>query len=269
MSTARDAVGELGRPRVHLRLTDSTNERARDLALAGAPHGMLVTAAEQSAGRGRQGRRWSAPAGSSILMSLVLRPAPRLLPLMAAVAVCDVAGGEAAIKWPNDVVVPLAGAPAPGLGKLAGILVEARPQEGWAVLGIGLNVAVRLEDLPPELRPGAGGREAPSVAPGAEGGAPAEAPRGLPAASMGLARDEVEAVLARLLDALGRRLGEDAGTALAAWRERDALEGRTVAWSGGRGRAEGIDGDGRLVVAVDGGGHTTVGAGEIHIERIG
>lgn len=250
MSTAAIPAGDLGHPRLHLRLTDSTNERARELALAGAPHGTLVTAAEQSAGRGRQGRRWSAPPGSSILMSLLLRPAPRLLPLMAAVAVCDVAGGEAAIKWPNDVVVPLAGAPAPGLGKLAGVLVEARPQEGWAVLGIGLNVAVRLEDLPLELQP-------------------AEAPAGLPAASMGLRREEVEDTLARLLDALGRRLGEDAETALAAWRERDALSGRAVAWSGGRGRAEGIDGDGRLVVALDGGGHTTVGAGEIHIERIG
>jgi BirA family biotin operon repressor/biotin-[acetyl-CoA-carboxylase] ligase len=135
----------LGHPRVHLRRTDSTNKRARELALAGAPHGTLVTAAEQSAGRGRQGRRWSAPAGSSILMSLLLRSVPRLLPLMAALAVCDVAGERAMVKWPNDVVVKLdGGAGAPGLAKLAGILVEARPQQGWAVLGIGLNVAVRL-----------------------------------------------------------------------------------------------------------------------------
>ena len=95
----------LGRPRVHLRSTGSTNERARELAIAGAPGGTLVTASEQSAGRGRQGRRWSAPSGSSILMSLVLRSPPRLLPLMAALAVCDVAGGAAQIKWPNDVVL--------------------------------------------------------------------------------------------------------------------------------------------------------------------
>ena len=54
----------LGHPRLHLRSTDSTNERARALALAGAPHGTLVTAAEQTAGRGRQGRRWSAPAAA-------------------------------------------------------------------------------------------------------------------------------------------------------------------------------------------------------------
>ena len=134
----------LGHPRLHLRRTDSTNERARALAAAGAPHGTLVTAAEQTAGRGRQGRRWSAPANSALLMSLLLRDPPALLPLIAAVAVCEVAGEEALIKWPNDIVV------AP-FAKLAGILVESRPQEGWAVLGIGVNVAVRIEELPPEL----------------------------------------------------------------------------------------------------------------------
>jgi BirA family transcriptional regulator, biotin operon repressor / biotin---[acetyl-CoA-carboxylase] ligase len=114
------AAGRLGRPRVHLRLTDSTNERARELAIAGAAHGTLVTASEQSAGRGRQGRRWSAPADSSILASLVLRSPPRLLPLMAALAVCDVAGEGATIKWPNDVVLEGVGG---ALAKLAGILI--------------------------------------------------------------------------------------------------------------------------------------------------
>ena len=57
----------LGHPRAHYRLTDSTNARARELATRGSPHGTLVTAAEQSAGRGRQGRTWSAPAGSALL----------------------------------------------------------------------------------------------------------------------------------------------------------------------------------------------------------
>jgi len=261
-AAAHDPAGalRLGSPRVHLRVADSTNERARELALAGAPHGTLVTAAEQSAGRGRQGRRWSAPAGSSILMSLILREPPRLLPLMAAVAVCDVAGGDAAIKWPNDVVV--ASGAGDGLAKLAGILVEARPQEGWAVLGIGLNVAVRLEDLPPELRRGApdlGAAQAPR----------AEASAALPAATMGLAPEQVEGTLARLLAALARRLGEDPATALAAWRERDALSGREIAWNGGQGRAAGIDGDGRLVVELTDGGQTTIGAGEVHLERVG
>jgi BirA family biotin operon repressor/biotin-[acetyl-CoA-carboxylase] ligase len=251
----------LGYPRLHLRLTDSTNERARELALAGAAHGTLVTASAQSAGRGRQGRRWSAPAGSSILMSLILRPPPRLLPLMAAVAVCDVAGADAAIKWPNDVV--LARGDGPDLAKLAGILVEARPQEGWAVLGIGLNVAVRVEDLPAELHP------QPTEAPPVAGPGAGATPRGLPAASMGLAPAAVEDVLARLLAALERRLGEDGETALRAWRERDALRGREIAWADGRGRAAGIDGDGRLIVELESGGRTTIGAGEVHLERVG
>src|SRR5438067_7240622 len=108
MSASR-AAAVLGHPRVHLRTTDSTNERVRALAQDGAPHGTLVTASEQSAGRGRQGRRWEAPAGSSILMSLLVRwdepeQAPRLLPLITAVAVCDALGASARIKWPNDIV---------------------------------------------------------------------------------------------------------------------------------------------------------------------
>ncbi len=102
----------IGHPRLHLRRTGSTNERARELAFAGAPHGTLVTAAEQTAGRGRHGRRWSAPAGSSLLASVLLREVPPLLPLIAAVAVCEVAGARARIKWPNDVVEAAAGAEA-------------------------------------------------------------------------------------------------------------------------------------------------------------
>jgi BirA family biotin operon repressor/biotin-[acetyl-CoA-carboxylase] ligase len=261
----------LGRPRLHLRRTASTNERARELAIAGAPHGTLVTASEQTAGRGRQGRHWSAPPHSSVLMSLLLRwpisdRSPELLPLMAAVAVCDAAGEQALIKWPNDVVTATddgagdnhllpAGERSTQLAKLAGILVEARPQQRWAVLGIGLNVAVRLEDLPAELRPG--GQQIAG-----EGS-------GLPAATLGLAPSDVELTLARLLGALERRLTEDAATTLEAWRARDALRGREVVWSGGRGRADGIDGTGRLVVSLAGGGSTTLGSGEVHLLRIG
>jgi BirA family transcriptional regulator, biotin operon repressor / biotin---[acetyl-CoA-carboxylase] ligase len=225
----------LGVPRVHLRLTSSTNDRARELALAGAPHGSLVTASEQSAGRGRGGRTWSAPAGSSLLASVLLRSPPRLLPLSAAVAVCDVAGEDARIKWPNDVVF----VNGERLAKLAGILVEGRPQERWAVLGIGLNVAVELSDLPPELRE--------------------------TAATLALARSEIERVLERLLAALSRRLAEPAVQTLAAWRARDALRGREIAWADGRGRADGVDGDGRLIVALGDGARTTLDAGEVHL----
>jgi BirA family transcriptional regulator, biotin operon repressor / biotin---[acetyl-CoA-carboxylase] ligase len=237
----------LGHPRLHLRSTDSTNERARALASAGAPHGTLVTAREQTAGRGRQGRRWTAPPDSSLLMSLVLRDPQVTLPLAAAVAVCDVAGADARIKWPNDVVVArpsavtegrAATAPAP-LAKLAGILVEGRPQEGWAVLGIGLNVAVRLEELPDELR--------------------------LSAATLGQPPAAIEPTLGQLLAALERSLAAPPGEVLQAWRARDALRGREIAWSGGRGRAEGIDGTGRLVVRVADGGRTALQAGEVHL----
>ncbi len=251
-------IPQLGRPRVHLRRTDSTNDRARELALAGAPHGTLVTASEQSAGRGRQGRRWEAPAGSSLLMSLLLRSPPPLLPLLAAVAICDVAGEQAMIKWPNDVVVASPagerGEPAaarPALAKLAGILTEGRPQEDWAILGIGLNVAVRLDELPPELRPGQ------DLGSGA-----------LPAATLGRSPDEVEPVLGQLLAALERRLNEPSDAVLEAWRSRDVLHGREISWAGGHGRADGVDGLGRLVIALDDGGRTTLSAGEVHLESI-
>jgi BirA family transcriptional regulator, biotin operon repressor / biotin---[acetyl-CoA-carboxylase] ligase len=245
----------LGHPRLHLRSTDSTNDRARALAIAGAPHGTLVTSSAQTAGRGRQGRRWSAPAGSALLMSLLLRSPPPLLPLIAAVAVCDVAdrseiGRQAWVKWPNDIVVVRApgegaatGAGVDGdagdLAKLAGILAEGRPQEGWAVLGIGLNVAVRLDELPAELQASA--------------------------ATLGESPAAIEPVLARLLAALERRLAEPTQTLLDAYRTRDALRGREIGWSGGRGRAEGIDGEGRLMVALTAGGHTTLDAGEVHL----
>lgn len=225
----------LGHPRLHLRSIDSTNERARALALAGAPHGTLVTAAEQTAGRGRQGRRWSAPVGSALLMSLLLREPPALLSLLAAVAVCDVVGDDARVKWPNDIVFARGGR----LAKLAGILVEGRPQEGWAVLGIGVNVAVRVQELPVELRD--------------------------TAASLGLASEEIEPLLARLLVALQRRLGGAPAEALDAWRARDALRGREISWVGGRGLADGIDGDGRLVVELADGGHAALDAGEVHL----
>ncbi len=262
----------LGRPRVHLRSTDSTNDRARALAIAGAPHGTLVSARQQTAGRGRQGRRWSAPAGSSVLASLVLRSPPALLPLLAAVAVCDVIGERALIKWPNDVVVPAGDGEgcdqgSSGLAKLAGILVEGRPQQGWAVLGIGINVAVRLDELPAELQDGQ--RQQAGAHADADAGEDAPgAGNPLPAATLGLEPSAVEPTLARLLDALARRLAEDAQETLAAWRARDALLGREIAWTGGAGRAGGIDGDGRLLVALAGGGQAALASGEVHLVLI-
>jgi BirA family biotin operon repressor/biotin-[acetyl-CoA-carboxylase] ligase len=226
-------VTALGTPRLHLRVTTSTNDRARELAQAGAPHGTLLTATEQTAGRGRQGRTWTAPAGRALLMSIVLRETPALLPLAAALAVAEVAGGDARIKWPNDVLVDER--------KVAGILAEARVQEGWAVVGIGLNVALRVEDLPAELHATAG--------------------------TLGLSPADVEPTLQRLLGALERALALDDAALLDAYRARDGLRGREVRWAGGRGRAAGIDGAGRLVVELPKGGRTALNAGEVHLER--
>ncbi|MFL5902420.1 MAG: biotin--[acetyl-CoA-carboxylase] ligase [Solirubrobacteraceae bacterium] len=223
----------LGTPRLHLRRTDSTNERARELASAGAPHGALVTAAAQTAGRGRQGRTWTAPPGRALLLSLVLRVAqPALVPLAAGVAAAETVGDHARIKWPNDVLVEG--------HKVAGILVEGRPQEGWAVLGIGLNVAIRPDDFPPELRDSAG--------------------------TLGREPTELEPTLHRLLEALERWLEADQDTVIAAWRARDALEGRRIEWAEGAGKAVGIDGAGRLLVGTSS-GTVALDAGEVHLKR--
>lgn len=222
----------LGRPRVHLRVCASTNARARELAAAGAPHGTLVTADEQTAGRGRQGRRWTAPAGEALLLSLILREHDALLSLRAGLAVADAtadprrvrAGAEVAVKWPNDVLIDRR--------KVAGVLVEGRPQEGWAVLGIGVNVAVTT--FPEELR--------------------------ATAASLGLRREDREPLLRELLGTLEARLREPATGIILALRDRDALRGRTVRWSGGEGIAGGIDADGALIV-----GDQRLDSGEVHL----
>jgi BirA family biotin operon repressor/biotin-[acetyl-CoA-carboxylase] ligase len=218
-------VSPLGRPRLHLREIDSTNRRARELAAAGAPHGTLVTAGVQTAGRGRQGRTWEAPAGSALLCSLIVRELDPLLSLRAGLAVADVAGAAAKVKWPNDVLLDG--------GKVAGVLVEGRPGDGWAVVGIGVNVAA--------------------------------APPGVGAVALG--RSDVEAVLGELLAALERRLAEAPAETLRALRERDALLGAPLRWEGGSGVGDGIDDDGGLRVRLASGGETVLSAGEVHLGR--
>ena len=225
----------IGTPRVHHRVADSTNERAKALARAGAPHGTLVTASEQTAGRGRQGRTWLARPGSAVLMSVVLRDPPESLPLAAAVAVVEAVPADCQIKWPNDVLLDGR--------KLAGILVEGRPQEGWAVLGIGLNVSTPAADFPAELRD-----IATSLA-AALGEAPA-----------------TEEVLAALLARLDTRLASPLDEVLEEWRRRDALFGSAVHWNGGAGTAAGIAGDGSLLVDTDS-GQVALAAGEVHLGR--
>ena len=97
--------------------------------------------------------------------------------------------------------------------KVAGILAEGRPHEGWAVLGIGVNVALRVEELPAELHASAG--------------------------TLGLTAADLEPTLERLLAAIERALALDGAALLAAYRARDALRGQDVTWAGGSGRAVG------------------------------
>jgi BirA family biotin operon repressor/biotin-[acetyl-CoA-carboxylase] ligase len=231
------ALPAFGRPHRHYRRTDSTNARAKAFAEAGAPGGLVVTAEEQSAGRGRQGRSWFAPPGTALLCSALLRPLgdARLLPLAVPLAVCEaceeVAPVRCAVKWPNDVWVEGR--------KLAGVLIEGRPEEDWAVIGAGVNVAVPPEAFPPELRETAtslGGGEPPSVA------------------------DALEA----LNGALGRWVRASEDEVLAGFRARDALRGRAIAWDGGSGTAAGIDDAGHLLVDTEA-GTRALGAGEVHL----
>jgi len=249
----RTRLGEagFGAPHRHFRVTDSTNARARELVEAGASHGTVVTAAEQTAGRGRQGRAWTAPAGKGLLYSAILRPLDErhlLLPLSVPLAVCEAAealrpGIECAVKWPNDVWLDER--------KLAGVLIEAKPQDGWAVIGVGLNLAVAPEEFPDELRWPATSlwTDARSV------GGPMEPQRSTRAP---------ERARRALDDALTRWVEAPRDEVLRAWRSRDALRGREISWDGGSGIAEGIEDSGDLVV-VAGDDRLVLGAGEVHL----
>jgi BirA family biotin operon repressor/biotin-[acetyl-CoA-carboxylase] ligase len=242
----------LGRPLVHLDETTSTNDRARELAAAGAPGGTVVLAEAQTAGRGRQGRTWTAPRASGLTMSGLVRfvsaearPNLGLLPLAAAVAVCEACEAAAPIrcliKWPNDVEV--------GGRKLAGILTESRPQSGWAVVGIGINVNITPEELDSDLRTTATSLR---IETGRE-----------------LDRQLVlELLLARAGSWLASHMDRQA--LLTAYRERDGLFGRRINWSTGdgsrAGEAQGIDERGMLVVYSDSGERLTLEAGEVHLD---
>jgi BirA family transcriptional regulator, biotin operon repressor / biotin---[acetyl-CoA-carboxylase] ligase len=245
----RPGSGALGGPLVHLDVVDSTNDHARRLALGGAPHGTVMTAELQTAGRGRQGRTWSAPAGRALTLSILVRVPPaslELLPLATAIAVCEACEAAASVscqvKWPNDVWIDRR--------KVAGILIEARPVEPWAVIGIGLNVDTARDELDDELRDTATSLRI--------------------ATGIGIDR---EAVLDALLERLAAWVAqlEDPAAVAAAFRERDALQGERIAWRTGderhEGEARGIDDDGALVVFTDAGERMRLDAGEVHLER--
>jgi BirA family transcriptional regulator, biotin operon repressor / biotin---[acetyl-CoA-carboxylase] ligase len=151
----------LGRPCHYLSQTTSTNAVLGELAAAGAAAGTVVLADFQTAGRGRHGRRWEAPAGTSLLLSLLFRPPwpaeqTVWLMMMAGIAMVEAVRREtglpAALKWPNDVMLPLAG----HWHKTGGLLLETAFAGGaieHAITGIGLNVNVRAGQLPQTATP--------------------------------------------------------------------------------------------------------------------
>lgn len=229
---------ELGKPHLHFRVVGSTNTEARELAAAGAPGGTLVTGEGQTAGRGRQGRPWSTPAGAALAYSFILRREivpPNSLPLKIGVAVCEAVEAlgveRASLKWPNDVWIEGK--------KCAGVLVESRPQDGWAVAGVGLNLAIGPDEFPPDLRDRA--------------------------TSVGHGADVVSATVA-LNEAIERRLSIPFEETLAEMSRRDVLRGETISWAEGSGTAAGFDREGNLLVESRVGCLTTLNAGEVHLE---
>jgi BirA family biotin operon repressor/biotin-[acetyl-CoA-carboxylase] ligase len=138
-------------PLTYFDTTTSTNDTLRELALAGAPEGVVVVAGEQTRGRGRRGRAWHGEKSRSLLFSLLLRPKITLdqwpaLAWLAGLATAEacaaIAGCPIGTKWPNDVIFEGR--------KLAGVLVESRIPD-FAVVGIGVNVAGLPTDFPAEL----------------------------------------------------------------------------------------------------------------------
>jgi BirA family biotin operon repressor/biotin-[acetyl-CoA-carboxylase] ligase len=207
--------------------TGSTQDMAFAAAARGAPNGSLFLAEEQTAGRGRRGAAWFAPAGGSLLFSVLLtgdasRGGGRI-PLGAALAVCRAvegfAAGKPAIKWPNDLML--------GEGKFGGLLTEVRGEV--AVLGVGVNVSGEPGDFPPELAESAVclARACPGV------------PGRLPL---------LEAILAQLPRTLGpeRESWEDLMAEVAgrlAWRGREVRVGAL------RGTVAGISSEGHLLLS--------------------
>ena len=256
---------------------DSTNRWLADEARAGAPEGAVAAARWQTAGRGRLGRRWEAPPGANLLVSVLLRPtygaaavhrSAAAVSLAAADACAEVAGVAPGCKWPNDLVVgdrKLAGVLAEVVADPGGVLAEGRPCA--LVVGIGLNV-----HWPP---PDAGGAPGP----------PADADGVLRTATSlwreGGARAAAVTpaqVLASLLASLERRLaaveGDEGPAALdGEYRRRCVTLGRAVRVIGGtqtvEGRAVDLTEAGHLVVEV-GGRRVTVAAGDVvHLRHAG
>jgi BirA family transcriptional regulator, biotin operon repressor / biotin---[acetyl-CoA-carboxylase] ligase len=231
--------GRFGRPYLWNEECASTQELLR----GGDLHeGAVAVTEHQTAGRGREGRPWEDVAGRSLLLSVLLKPrvaaASPQLSLVAGLAVAEsvdhVAGTDARIKWPNDVLV--------AERKVAGILLEAT--EDAVICGIGVNVNHDEPELPAGTR----------------------VPAGSIRTATGHEHDRA-ALLVELLERLQRRYDEwlDLGLALFVpeLERRDALRGRTVTVGAVTGTAAGIAFDGRLRVRADDGTETPVASGEV------
>ncbi len=249
------AGARLGYDLVHLDSASSTNDVARRLAADGAPEVVVVAAETQTAGRGRAGKApWLTPPGTSIAVSLLLRPPlpPAALPRLgmaagvaATVAIRETAGVDAGLKWPNDVVV--------SEGKLGGILVESALSADavdFAIVGIGLNVNLTAAALGPFLD----GALPPATL--------------LDMAGRSISREDLLIALLRQLDRLYDALRRGNGGEV--WRRyRDALTilGRPVRLHGGGapvdGVAEEVSPDGALVLRLPSGARQVFAYGDV------
>jgi BirA family biotin operon repressor/biotin-[acetyl-CoA-carboxylase] ligase len=219
---------------------------ARREAEAGAGHGLVITADEQTAGRGRFGRRWVSPAGMNIYLTALLRPDVarlRLLAMAVPLAVCRAVEAavdvRADIKWPNDVQI--------GGRKLAGILIESELSGAdvkYALAGIGVNVNDAIEDA-----------EIAGIATSL-----------LRETGREVSREDVLAGLLNELEAL-----YESGEVYEGWRERVVTLGQPVkvTFRGEEyeGVAEDVDADGSLVLRMGDGSTRTFEAGEVTLRR--
>lgn len=151
----------LGRPMHYYPTVTSTNDMLADMARAGTRAGAMIVTDFQSKGKGRLGRPWIAPAGTSLLFSLLFRPSwpaqrAAWLTMLAGVAALKAiescTGLRPRLKWPNDLMLPAGGR----WSKVGGILLEGQLADGrWeaAILGIGINVNIDPEDIPPARLP--------------------------------------------------------------------------------------------------------------------
>jgi len=242
----------IGREVVYFEKTDSTNVRAHELGETAAPDGTVVVAEQQSGGKGRRGRHWISPPGVNLYTSVLLRPEifPRFatqLTFVSAVAVAraigEVTGLKPRVKWPNDVLL--------GGKKVAGLLNEMSAETesiNYVILGIGVNLNMRAEQFPTDLR-----YPATSVA----------LEQGAPVSRLDFAR----ALFRRLDDTYFLYLEKGFQPVVREWEGLCDMIGGEVEVDYQdrfvRGRAEGLDPDGALMLRLPDGKLERVLAGDV------